>query len=294
MANKFTRNITNVTDIEKVPKYTNNENDLLSHQDGKKTYIRRKKDYHCLTDNIKTVDVKGATDLLTVEVDSENNNAVMTAKRDNTKQNKLSVKTDTPETVDISLKKDVLQVDVKQSDENVLYDILHIQNDNVRFINALDDSRNRGYVTYLKWLPDTSNFDSGFIVDYNIFLSQYALNELKDEEQGHFIDLTDRTNSLAYMIKDYIESDYYLKDEDTVMGRVHLELYFHNKVNSINGTVVTSTYHYEKVVRIEKENWLLAFDNNDDVIEWIENSNKNGDKDVVVKITGFEIEPRVM
>lgn len=53
MANKFTRNITNVKNILKQSLNTNNQNDLLS--DDKHAYIRNKKEYHCLTDNVKSV-----------------------------------------------------------------------------------------------------------------------------------------------------------------------------------------------------------------------------------------------
>lgn len=58
MANNFTRNINNATNINNVDKKTNVENDLISTKD-KQHYIRRKDDYYCLTDNVKSVnDIK--------------------------------------------------------------------------------------------------------------------------------------------------------------------------------------------------------------------------------------------
>ena len=64
---------------------------------------------------ISSYEVEGAFDLMDVKVDNESKSVIFTMNRDETKQDRLSVKTDTPETVDISLKKDVLQVDVKNN-----------------------------------------------------------------------------------------------------------------------------------------------------------------------------------
>lgn len=54
MSDLFTRNIQNIRNINKQPFKTNDVNDLLEDKAGKH-YIRRRKDYHCLTDNIKTI-----------------------------------------------------------------------------------------------------------------------------------------------------------------------------------------------------------------------------------------------
>lgn len=54
MSDLFTRNIQNVRNIKKQPFKTNDVNDLLEDKAGKH-YIRRRKDYHCLTDNIKSI-----------------------------------------------------------------------------------------------------------------------------------------------------------------------------------------------------------------------------------------------
>lgn len=67
MANKFTRNITDINDIKKIPLHTNVQNDLLS--DSKHVYVRNIDEYHCLTDNIKIVN--------NLKPDLENGNKVI-------------------------------------------------------------------------------------------------------------------------------------------------------------------------------------------------------------------------
>lgn len=57
MAKEFTRKVRNTTTEE--PLYTNTEGDILATNDDS-LYIRRKSDYHCLTDNIKTVTSNGS------------------------------------------------------------------------------------------------------------------------------------------------------------------------------------------------------------------------------------------
>lgn len=91
MAKKFVRGITGIKTINNQDFDTNNVNDLLS--DGKNNYIHRckgdcTKEYHCLTDNIKTI--KSANSLLTVTNDNANNTATVTVNHDDTKQNKLT------------------------------------------------------------------------------------------------------------------------------------------------------------------------------------------------------------
>lgn len=82
---------------------------------------------------ISSYEVVGASDLMEVEVDNERKTLIFKMSHDTTKQNTLTVKTDTPETVDISLEKDVLQVDVantnggeKQEYETVILPITNL------------------------------------------------------------------------------------------------------------------------------------------------------------------------
>ena len=91
MAKKIVRGITDVKNITKQGFDTNNVNDLLS--DGEHSYIHRKKkdnseEYHCLTDNIKTIK-NGDPDLLTVSSDTVNNTVSLTVKHDDSKQDRL-------------------------------------------------------------------------------------------------------------------------------------------------------------------------------------------------------------
>lgn len=92
MANKFVRGITDIKTITKQGFDTNNVNDLLS--DGEHSYIHRKKkdgteEYHCLTDNIKTIKNADA-DLLTVSSNTDNNTVTLTVKHDASKQDRLT------------------------------------------------------------------------------------------------------------------------------------------------------------------------------------------------------------
>lgn len=92
MANKFVRGITDIKTITKQGFDTNNVNDLLS--DGEHSYIHRKKkdgteEYHCLTDNIKTIKNADA-DLLTVSSNTDNNTVTLTVKHDASKQDRLA------------------------------------------------------------------------------------------------------------------------------------------------------------------------------------------------------------
>ena len=74
MSNKFTRNITKIKDIKKQGLDTNNPNDLISLTDNKTVYLRREKDYHCLTDNVKSIKIN-STEFL-----ADENNHVTTQK----------------------------------------------------------------------------------------------------------------------------------------------------------------------------------------------------------------------
>ena len=79
MAKKFVRGITEIRTINNQDFNTNNVNDLLA--DGNNNYIHRRKadkseEYHCLTDNIKTI--KSSNQYLTVTNDNANNTATLT------------------------------------------------------------------------------------------------------------------------------------------------------------------------------------------------------------------------
>ena len=92
MAKKIVRGITDIKNITKQGFDTNNVNDLLS--DGEHSYIHRKKkdnseEYHCLTDNIKTIK-SGDVGLMDVTKDTANNTVTLTVKHDTSKQGKLT------------------------------------------------------------------------------------------------------------------------------------------------------------------------------------------------------------
>ena len=68
MAKRITRNIRSIEDIEKQPKYTNKQNDLLS--DDKDVYVRNQDKYEQITGGVKEVNGNGSNDQGNVEVDT--------------------------------------------------------------------------------------------------------------------------------------------------------------------------------------------------------------------------------
>lgn len=58
MANEFVRNTTDLNSTKEIPLTITEENDLVSN-DKKQHFIRRKDDYHCLTDNVKSMKLNG-------------------------------------------------------------------------------------------------------------------------------------------------------------------------------------------------------------------------------------------
>lgn len=68
MAKRFTRNIRSIENIEKQPKYTNQQNDLLS--DDKHVYVRNKDEYHNLTNSVKSVNDETIDENGNVEIDT--------------------------------------------------------------------------------------------------------------------------------------------------------------------------------------------------------------------------------
>ncbi|MDN6612547.1 MAG: hypothetical protein L0L09_13470, partial [Staphylococcus equorum] len=68
MAKRFTRNIRSVENIEKQPKNTNEQNDLLS--DDKEVYVRNQGKYEKITGNVEKVNNKEPDDRGNVEIDT--------------------------------------------------------------------------------------------------------------------------------------------------------------------------------------------------------------------------------
>lgn len=93
MAKKFVRGITDVKTINNQDFDTNNVNDLLS--DGEHNYIHRKNkgksdEYHCLTDNVKTVESNDTSLLKVTNYNKTTNKVVLSPQHDATKQDKLA------------------------------------------------------------------------------------------------------------------------------------------------------------------------------------------------------------
>lgn len=93
MAKKIVRGITDIKTITKQGFDTNNVNDLLS--DGEHNYIHRKKkdgtdEYHCLTDNVKTVESSDTSLLKVTNYNKTTNKVTLTPQHDDTKQDKLT------------------------------------------------------------------------------------------------------------------------------------------------------------------------------------------------------------
>lgn len=93
MAKKIVRGITDIKTINNQDFDTNNVNDLLS--DGEHSYIHRKKkdkseEYHCLTDNVKTVETTDASLLKVTNYNKTANKVTLSPQHDDTKQDKLT------------------------------------------------------------------------------------------------------------------------------------------------------------------------------------------------------------
>lgn len=55
MADNFVRKVNKTGKVRDEPLYTNDPLDLLGEKDNNKAYIRLEQEYHCLTDNIKSI-----------------------------------------------------------------------------------------------------------------------------------------------------------------------------------------------------------------------------------------------
>ena len=93
MAKKIVRGITDIKTINNQDFDTNNVNDLLS--DGEHSYIHRKKkdkteEYHCLTDNVKTIESNDSSLLKVTNYNNTTNKVVLSPQHDDTKQDKLT------------------------------------------------------------------------------------------------------------------------------------------------------------------------------------------------------------
>lgn len=88
MSKNFVREINNINDITKQSYLTNKVNDLLSTK--KHNYIRKEtQEYHCLTDNLKTLSSSNTTLLAVTNYNDSTNKAVIHPKHDATKEQVL-------------------------------------------------------------------------------------------------------------------------------------------------------------------------------------------------------------
>lgn len=133
MAKRFTRNIRSIESIEKQPKYTNEQNDLLS--DDKHVYVRNQGKYEKITGNVEKVNNKEPDDSGNVEIDT----GVMEV-NDQTPDDSGKVEIDTgtmtvnQETPDdsgnVEIDTGVMQVNGKEPDEegHILFEASDIPN----------------------------------------------------------------------------------------------------------------------------------------------------------------------
>lgn len=98
MSKNFVREINNIKDITKQSYLTNKVNDLLSTK--KHNYIRKEtNDYHCLTDNLKTLASSNTSLLAVTNYNETTNKAMLHPKHDATKEQVLKT---TNYTIDIN------------------------------------------------------------------------------------------------------------------------------------------------------------------------------------------------
>lgn len=205
MAKKFTRGITNIKNILHQGFDTNNVNDLLS--DGEHNYIHRKKkdksqEYHCLTDNIKTIKSDN-TDLLKVtNYNKSNNTATLHPQHDKLKEqviestaNTIDIdygENGTEETtkVDVNPQKVLLHDNLTNTDNGVV--ITHTEGEDTTTID-LSDTFKTNNATKLS-IVNTSGY--GYI----------GLNSRANKfGKDYTIDQTGLTNKINEMASDITE-----------------------------------------------------------------------------------------
>ena len=208
MSKNFVREIDNINDITKQEFYTNKANDLLSTKEH--NYIRKQKqEYHCLTDNLKTLSSDN-TDLLSVtNYNKTKNTATLHPNHDAQKEQILTSPNHTltfkrgangtTETTKVDISEDLLVTIKKLSEElaqlNEKQPLLHcvsefagnqffnMQTTQTYNFNDIDIYTRVAYRLKLEANSNTRNFDSvlqnsakNFDFDvYNITLKNYYI-----------------------------------------------------------------------------------------------------------------------
>lgn len=155
MSKRFTRNIkdTKLKGNPKEPLYTNNQNDLLS--DDKDAYIRNQDEYHCLTDNIKSLTTD--SDLMSVKKTGKNSRQIVFKDDEVVKQEEFQ--------------------EFKDDDFNPLVDIVH--NETVKqdeFQEFKDDEFN----PLVEKVENISNNDDGFTKVNQLLQCRNVIHKIDD------------------------------------------------------------------------------------------------------------------
>ena len=198
MSKRFTRNIRLIEDIDKQPKSTNEQNDLLS--DKKDVYVRNQNKYEKITGGVHQVNNKTPDDQGNVEID--------------TGVHKVNGK-DPDEQGNIEVDTGVMQVNGKDPDEqgNIEVDI----NDRNLLTGTSDEWEERTFSSWTKgyiylYLKD-SDLEPGDIFTYGVDIDN-TIDEVNTDEVKNSITFRDsEDNRLGIVKTNYISGG---KKERTV------------------------------------------------------------------------------
>lgn len=248
---------------------------------------------------ISSYEVEGAFDLMDVKVDNESKSVIFTMNRDETKQDRLSVKTDTPDTVDISLKKDVLQVDVKKSNTSSNNGIDVVFYKDPKMQNHLDHHENHGHIAY--YITEKFNFVFAAYIDVNLNLviDEHGFDLLKNIEKSpnRLFKIEEGSNNIYTHITKYLQRKNKQKPLSYETGHIKTKVEFCKKSNVFgsyyDGYDVTNVHNHDiefKYIPPTEENPALVFKLNDNVIDYIDKTINDWENErVVLRVTDFNI-----
>lgn len=155
MSKRFTRNIkdTKLTGEIKEPLYTNNQNDLLS--DDKDAYIRNQDEYHCLTDNIKSLTTD--SDLMSVKKTGKNSRQIVFKDDEVVKQEEFQ--------------------EFKDDEFNPLADIVH--NETVKQ-DEFQEFKDDEFIPLVEKVENISNNDDGFTKVNQLLQCRNVIHKIDD------------------------------------------------------------------------------------------------------------------
>lgn len=212
MSKNFVREINNIDDITKQSYLTNKANDLLSTK--KHNYIRKEtNDYHCLTDNLKTLTSTNTSLLSVTNNNGTTNKAVLHPKHDATKEQVLE---STNKTINIThaTNDSEEKTNVETNPQKVL------EHDNLEVFNGLvkthmDNENTTTLEVDFSMVQPRLGANYGAFIDNNLITGHYATDvinmfDLNDLQNGVVTgyQLDNAPTKDSYIIEAYSRGDY--------------------------------------------------------------------------------------